>query len=196
MKRICTIVKDFIEQTIKKLIPAHFKITVIGEKNSGKTQLVKLLFQEKADYLGRINDANVYKYCEDNVKYFIYDVDTNHATKWDHYYKECDVLIYCVNSANEEKKWDSIKNELHSFIYRNMWPKKNILFLGTKNDEPSAVTCKELISSIDLYNIKNREISCISISSKNKSNICYVDKWIKEQSEKMLKQIRIKWVNY
>lgn len=60
--------------------------------------------------------------------------------------------------------------------------RKNLLILGSKNDLPSSMSCKDIILALDLMAIVDREVACYSISSKNLTNIDLVREWMVEQA--------------
>ncbi|RVE41948.1 hypothetical protein evm_013402 [Chilo suppressalis] len=80
--------------------------------------------------------------------------------------KKCDVLLYCVDLTWKDETWLKAKEELRSLLYRNIWMKKNLLILGTKNDLEDALECKDMILKLDLLSITDREIACYSVSAK------------------------------
>ncbi|EOB12374.1 ADP-ribosylation factor-like protein 8A [Nosema bombycis CQ1] len=77
--------------------------------------------------------------------------------------------------------WLKAKEELRSLLYRNIWMKKNLLILGTKNDIEDALECKDMILKLDLLSITDREIACYSVSAKEGTNIDIIKVWLMDQ---------------
>lgn len=53
-----------------------------------------------------------------------------------------------------------------------------LLVLGNKSDLPDKIGVDELIESMDLKEITNREVSCYGISAKEETNLDAVLQWL------------------
>lgn len=161
------------------------KIAFIGPKDAGKSSFVSPLFSNT--YLTNMNSSEIrcQKNKLNNIKMIIYDVPggSNFESKWDHYYKKVDVIIFFIDSTSTDEEYLHAKDALKSLLYRNMWLKKNLLILGTKNDLVEAKACRELILNLDLMSIVDREVACYSVSSKNVSNVDLVRDWLIDQAQ-------------
>lgn len=184
MGRFCTLIFSRIKKIYQKYFYKKLKIALLGHKDSGKSTLVYALFENK--YRENIGSAEVRvsKHILENTEITIYDIPGTEEmkSKWDHYFKKTDVIIYFVDSNTSKEVFECSKEMLHSLLYRNMWMKKNVLVLGTKNDLPNAMMCKDIILALDLFSIVDREVACYSISSKNLLNIDLVKDWIIDQA--------------
>ncbi|KAG0436744.1 ADP-ribosylation factor-like protein 8 [Dictyocoela muelleri] len=173
---------------LKKLYQTYFykklKIAFIGPKNSGKSTMIYSLFD--GNFCENVNsvEVRVSKHILGKVDITIYDIPGSEEmrSKWDHYFKKTDVIVFIVDSECTEEELHRAKEDLHSLLYRNMWMKKNVLVLGTKNDLSAARMCKDIILSLDLFSIVDREIACFSVSAKNMSNIDLIKEWIIDQA--------------
>ncbi|KCZ75298.1 hypothetical protein H311_03727, partial [Anncaliia algerae PRA109] len=52
-----------------------------------------------------------------------------------------------------------------------------------KNDMQQAKSCRDIILSLNLMDIVDREVSCYSVSAKTKVNLELVIRWLEEQTE-------------
>lgn len=183
MSGVCRRLKEKLVSIYKKLFVVRFKVAVLGLEGCGKSVVVQNIFEGGLRHVGRQKDAEVYECSEDNVDYVIYDVSGKRAsrTKWDYFYRKCDVLLYCVDTCGSKKRWEKAREELRSLVYRNVWTKKNMLVLGTKNDMEESRSCKEIILNLDLMGIRDREVSCFSISAKSNRNMECIKPWIVDQ---------------
>jgi GTPase SAR1 family protein len=155
-------------------------------EGSGKASFLNALF--KNEYIEETSRpyVSVQRYKIKGSVFLVYDIPNGKKTrsKWDHYFRKADALIFLINSHSTDEECDDAKNALMSLLYRNMWAKRPMLVIGTKNDLPDAVSCRELVLKLDLVSIIDREIACFSISSKNMDNIDLVYNWIMEQSQR------------
>ncbi|ELQ76202.1 GTP-binding ADP-ribosylation factor-like protein [Trachipleistophora hominis] len=181
---LCAGIKRRFRQLYEYFFVKNLKVAFIGLSDSGKSSFVSPLFEN--EFLQDMNspEVRIHEKKMDNIKVLIYDIpgDPSSISKWDHYYKKSDVIIFFLNSTADEETRKKSKNELHSLLYRNMWMRKNLLILGTKNDLPDSMSCKDIILALDLMTIGDREVACYSISNKNLVNIDLVREWIVEQA--------------
>ncbi|ELA46509.1 hypothetical protein VCUG_02001 [Vavraia culicis subsp. floridensis] len=181
---LCSGVKQRFKQLYEYFFTKKIRVAFIGLSDSGKSSFVSPLFENR--FLQDMNspEVRIQEKKMDNIKVLIYDIpgDSSSVSKWDHYYKKSDVIIFFLNSTADEETRTKSKNELHSLLYRNMWMRKNLLILGSKNDLPSSMSCKDIILALDLMAIVDREVACYSISSKNLTNIDLVREWMVEQA--------------
>merc|ERR1711915_88577 len=175
---LCGLIKFRIQQIHDYFFLKTLKIAFLGPKGSGKSSFVSPLFS--GEYLKNMNssEVRVQKNRISNIKLVIYDIPGELQAKWDHYYKKVDVIIFFVDSTPSDEEYEQAKGSLQSLLYRNMWLKKNLLILGTKNDLAKARPCRELILSLDLMGIVDREVACYSISSEQLTNIDLVQEWL------------------
>lgn len=70
------------------------------------------------------------------------------------------------------------REELHGLLQKPILEKIPLLVLGNKSDLPDAISVDELILSMNLEEITNREVSCYSISAKEETNLDAVLQWL------------------
>ncbi|CAO1620192.1 unnamed protein product [Parajaminaea phylloscopi] len=74
--------------------------------------------------------------------------------------------------------WYTAADELHTLVSRPELAGIPLLVLATKNDVKGAATVEEVIRVMRLDTLRNREVSCYSISSKTQSNIPRTLQWL------------------
>lgn len=183
-RKLCPEVRQWFKQAYEYFFTKNIKVAFMGLPDSGKSSFVSPLFVNK--FLPDMNSSEVriHKQKLENIKVMIYDIpgDPGSVSKWDHYYKKSDVIVFFLNSVASKETCEKSKNELKSLLYRNMWMKKNLLVLGSKNDLSNAMSCKDIIIMLDLMSIVDREVACYSVSGKNLINIDLVRDWLIEQA--------------
>ncbi|EPR80036.1 ADP-ribosylation factor family protein [Spraguea lophii 42_110] len=182
--KICSYLINRIKFIYQKIFVKRLKVGFIGLEESGKSTMVYALFENKYREDIGSSEVRVSKHIIDNVEITIYDIPGNQTSqsKWDHYFKKVDVLVFFQSLIDSPEKIERSREALHGLLYRNMWMKKSLLILGTKNDLPEAIGCKDLIIQLDLVSIVDREVACYSISSKNMVNVDLVRDWLIEQA--------------
>ncbi|KAA3673700.1 ADP-ribosylation factor-like protein 8 [Paragonimus westermani] len=89
---------------------------------------------------------------------------------WERYCRGSNAIIYMVDAADHEKL-DAARNELHTLLDKPQLLGIPVLVLGNKKDLPNALAEHELIASLNLGAITDREVCCYSISCKEQENI-------------------------
>ncbi|KAL0266038.1 UNVERIFIED_CONTAM: hypothetical protein PYX00_011755 [Menopon gallinae] len=138
----------------------RFNVLFIGTEQSGKTMLVSSVFEGKFESPPPQQKNKVKKYIARNVEFYVYDMPGGKEDlgKWDFFYKKCDVVVFVFDSCSSEQVCEEAKVVLLSLLYRNMWEKRNLLVLGSKNDIPNSMDCKDIILALGLVKIYDREI--------------------------------------
>lgn len=96
---------------------------------------------------------------------------------WERYCRGVNAIIFVLDSADADK-FDAAKTELHNLLQKPQLTNIPLLVLGNKNDLPNALTVEQVIDRMDLKSVRNREVSCYSISSKNQVNIDLTLQWL------------------
>ena len=91
-------------------------------------------------------------------------------------------IVYMVDAADHEKM-DAAKAELLQLLEKPQLAGIPVLVLGNKNDLPNALRETELIERLELNSIKDREISCYSISCKENENIDITLQWLIQRNK-------------
>lgn len=185
MEHLCGKLKNLFKFYYSKLFVVKFKVLVLGLSRTTKTSLVPVIFENAFTNTKLKKKIKTTEYKEDNVCFVVVDIPGSRAfrNKWDYYYRKSDVLLYCVDLTWDDDMWRKAKEELRSLLYRNIWMKKNLLVLGTKNDIEHALECKDMVLKLDLLSITDREIGCFSVSAKEGTNVDIIKPWLMEQFE-------------
>ncbi|KAM0687532.1 hypothetical protein COBT_001225, partial [Conglomerata obtusa] len=159
------------------------RILFIGLDKSGKTSIISAIFEDKFEKKKSTPRVAITKYDQDAYTFFCYDIpgSMDQRGKWDHYYKKCDLLIFVLDSTANEEQVKESKDELQGLLYRNTWLQRSLLVLCTKNDEENAMSCKDAIINLDLTALQTNDVSCFSVSAKNRTNINLIKDWLDEQ---------------
>ncbi|KCZ77097.1 hypothetical protein H311_01897, partial [Anncaliia algerae PRA109] len=187
MSRICKRFWKRIVNAYKQIFVRRLKVVLLGTESSGKSRLIKRIFEDSYDeeQEQRKHTNRILKYNLNGIEFTIYDVPggKENIPKWDFFYKKADAVIFTFDSTSDEKNSMEAENQLSALLYRNMWTKRNLLVLGTKNDMQQAKSCRDIILSLNLMDIVDREVSCYSVSAKTKVNLELVIRWLEEQTE-------------
>lgn len=186
MSRACRKFWKRINEVYRKFFVKTLKVVVLGNESSGKTCLIKTIFEKQfPEQDQRKRPDRLMKYKLNGVEYTFFDVPggRENLAKWDFFYKKADAVIYIFDSTSDETESDEAENQLSALLYRNMWTKRNLLVLGTKNDLPNAMSCKDIILNLNLMDIVDREVSCYSVSALKNVNLELVTQWLEEQAE-------------
>lgn len=177
-----------IYEVYKNVFLKKLNVLFIGMGKSGKSTLVKAIFEGKYDESPPPHKSKVQKYVFNGVEFSIYDIPggLESVNRWNYFYKKCDIVVFVFDSCSMAEESRCAKTELHNLLYRNMWEKKSLLVLGTKNDNSKAMDCKDIILTLDLARIYDREVACYSVSSKNLVNVNLVVPWLIDQLEQGL----------
>lgn len=183
-KRLCS----KIHEVYKNIFLKKLSILFIGIRSSGKSSIVKAIFEGKYDDTPPPHRSKVRRYVSRGIEFSIYDIPGGRESvnRWNYFYKKCDIVAFVFDSGSTPKECESAKSELHNLLYRNMWEKKSLLVLGTKNDKPKAMDCKDIILTLDLARIYDREVACYSVSAKNLVNVDLIIPWLVDQMEQGL----------
>jgi ADP-ribosylation factor-like protein 8 len=73
---------------------------------------------------------------------------------------------------------------LHALLEKPKLAGIPLLVLGNKSDLENKISVDELILSMNLEDIKEREVSCYSISAKQETNLDAVLQWLISKAKK------------
>jgi ADP-ribosylation factor-like protein 8 len=96
---------------------------------------------------------------------------------WERYCRGVDAIVFVLD-ASDQAKLSSAKTELYSLIEKPVLKGIPLLVLANKNDLQEAISVDEVIETLSLRSITDREVACYSISAKNSNNIDKVLEWL------------------
>ena len=158
----------------------ELELSILGLQNAGKSTLVGVLANNKfdEDTIPTIG-FNFRKLKKGKIEFKLWDLggQPRFRDSWEKYCRTADAIIYVVDSS-DIGNMDVAKIQLHQLLN---WPSLEgvpLLVLGNKNDLDSALNEQQLVNAMDLNSIKDRTVSCYSISCKNIVNIDTMLKWL------------------
>lgn len=162
----------------------EMEVTLVGLQNSGKTTLVTLITngQFSEDMIPTVG-FNMRKFTKGNVVMKLWDLggQQRFRSMWERYCRGVNAIVYVLDAA-DHAKIPSAKAELQSLLEKPQLNGIPVLVLGNKNDLADALTVDQIIEQLGLKEIKNREVSCYSISAKNNVNIEITLQWLIKHS--------------
>merc|ERR1712080_211958 len=184
MTNVCSLLLKRVYSIYKYAFSYKIKVAVIGLESTGKSTFVYSLLDRKFQENCNSNSVRECKHTINSTDIVIWDIpgSEKYCSRWDHYYNKSDAMIFAIDSTNVEQMKKS-REALHHLVFRNMWIKKPILVIATKNDLPESSKVKDIILDMDLTSIVDREIALFSISSKDMSNIDLAEEWLTDQAE-------------
>ncbi|CAD8214099.1 unnamed protein product [Paramecium pentaurelia] len=115
------------------------KIVIIGLEGSGKTAILQYLRNRKFTETQPTTGLNVETIQYKSRFYLIFDVGGKVRTLWSHYYENLDGLVFVVDSTNQEKQQeilkelkklsDDVKTKIVLLIYLNKSDLPNSQFM-------------------------------------------------------------------
>jgi ADP-ribosylation factor-like protein 8 len=172
-------------QSILEYIKSWFfskemELSLVGLQNAGKTSLVMALsggdFQE--EMIPTVG-FNMRKVTKQGVTIKMWDLggQPRFRSMWERYCRGVNVIVFVVDSADYDGI-DVAKQDLHELLGRASLQGIPLLVLGNKNDLDGSLSPQELISRLELRNLKDREVCLYSISCKSKNNIDTTLTWL------------------
>lgn len=158
----------------------EMELTLVGMQNSGKTTFVNVLAsgQFNEDMIPTVG-FNMRKVTKGNVTIKLWDIggQPRFRSMWERYCRGVSCIVYMVDAADHERLEGS-KQELHNLLSKPQLVGIPVLVLGNKKDLPNALDENQLIDKMELKLVTDRDISCYSISCKDKHNLDITMQWI------------------
>eukprot|EP00045_Choanoeca_perplexa_P010994 m.114299 g.114299 ORF g.114299 m.114299 type:complete len:185 (-) comp15473_c0_seq2:1540-2094(-) len=164
----------------------EMELTLVGLQNSGKTTFVDVIasgnFTE--DMIPTVG-FNMRKVTKGNVTIKLWDIggQPRFRTMWERYCRGVQAIIYMVDAA-DKSKLEAAKQELHALLEKPQLAGTPVLVLGNKCDLPGALEANDLVETLALKTIGDREVCCYAISCKNQINIEITLKWLMAHAKK------------
>jgi ADP-ribosylation factor-like protein 8 len=164
----------------------EMEVTLVGLQNSGKTTLVNVLtngdFSE--DMIPTVG-FNMRKITKGRVSLKIWDIggQPRFRSMWERYCRGVNAIVFVVDAADQQRL-ETAKNELHVLLEKPQLHGIPVLVLGNKNDLEGALTAEQLIEQMGLAGVTTQQVSCYSISAKNKVNLDITVNWLIQQSRR------------
>ncbi|PWN46741.1 P-loop containing nucleoside triphosphate hydrolase protein [Violaceomyces palustris] len=185
MSSFASIFNSLIAYLRSLLFSKHLEICVVGLQSAGKTSLVNLLSSGQfADEMVPTVGFNMRKVRSGNTTIKVWDIggQPRFRNMWERYCRGVSAIVFVVETPPSSDPWAIATEELHALIERPHLAGVPLLVLATKNDIKGAVGVDQVIRTMRLDTISNREVSCYSISSKNQVNIDVTLRWLVARS--------------
>ncbi|CCX32243.1 P-loop containing nucleoside triphosphate hydrolase protein [Pyronema domesticum] len=161
-------------------------ITMIGLQNAGKTSLLRVLAggEFTIDSIPTVG-FNMKKVQKGYVtlKYWDLGGQPRFRSMWERYCRGVNAIVFIVDSADLDSH-PTARDELHALLEKPKLAGIPLLVLGNKSDLENKISVDELILSMNLEDIKEREVSCYSISAKQETNLDAVLQWLISKAKK------------
>ena len=157
---------------------------MVGLQNSGKTTLVNVLttgeFTE--DMIPTVG-FNMRKVQKGRVNLKIWDIggQPRFRSMWERDCRGVNEIVFGLDAA-DQGRLETAKNELHVLLEKPQLSGIPVLVLGNKNDLEGALGAEELIEKLELGSVTTQEVSCYSISAKNRVNLDITLNWLIRQA--------------
>mmetsp|Transcript_15146 Transcript_15146/g.44664 ORF Transcript_15146/g.44664 Transcript_15146/m.44664 type:complete len:184 (-) Transcript_15146:602-1153(-) len=163
----------------------EMELSLIGLQNAGKSSLVNVLttgtFEQ--DMIPTVG-FNMKKITKGRVTIKMWDLggQPRFRSLWERYCRGVQAIVFVVDSADMDAM-EAARAELHSLLEKPSLRGTPLLLLGNKNDLPGALTSQQLITRLDLKDIKEREVCVYSISCKCTTNIDITLEWLTKHAK-------------
>lgn len=164
----------------------EMEVTLVGLQNSGKTTLVNVLTNgEFSEDMIPTVGFNMRKISKGRVTLKVWDIggQPRFRSMWERYCRGVNAIVYVVDAA-DAARLETAKNELHVLLEKPQLHGIPVLVLGNKNDLEGALTAEQLIEKMELGTVTTQQVSCYSISAKNKVNLDITVNWLLQQSSR------------
>jgi len=183
---VLSIFQRFLDWLRALFFKEEMELTLVGLQYSGKTTFVNVLASGNysEDLIPTVG-FNMRKVQKGNVSIKIWDIGGQPRFRgmWERYCRGVNVIVYMVDAADHDKL-EAATNELHQLMDKPQLQGIPVLVLGNKNDLPNALDADSLIDRLNLEAVQDRDLSCYSISCKNKNNLDVVLQWLTARAKK------------
>jgi len=158
------------------------ELTLVGLQNAGKSTLTNALCGDTDGTKDTIPTVgfNMRKTKKGNVDINFFDIGGQskyRSSMWSRYCRGAGAIIYVVDSADESHMEEAAR-ELKNLLENPALKGIPLLVVGNKNDLPGSLTSEEVAQHMRLDTVKDRIVSCYSISAKNAVNIDKTLEWL------------------
>lgn len=160
----------------------EMEITLVGLQGAGKTTLLSAISDGKLkaerDTIPTIG-LNTRKVTRGNVSIKLWDIggQPRFRAMWERYCRGVNAIVY-VCDAQDQANFDASKQCLHDLLSKAALANIPVLVLANKNDCPGSLNEKQIAQVLELGAIRDREVTCYSISAKNHVGIDVTLQWL------------------
>ena len=157
----------------------ELSIAIIGLPSAGKTTLVRAMSNEDTEQVVPTIGVLHTSIKVGGLTFNISDIagNKNAQVLWEDYCKGSNVIIYVIDSADQEAVTAS-EQQLDSLINDDNLNGIPILVIANKQDLPGALSGEDIISKLKLQDISDRKIRVFCTSAKLKTHVSDIIQWI------------------
>ncbi len=148
------------------------RILVLGLDNAGKTTILKALSEEDISTIMPTQGFNIKALTQDGFKLNVWDIGGQKAIRpyWKNYYENTDGLVYVVDSS-DEARLKECQEELKSLMEEETLSKVTLLVFANKQDLQLSLDAEEIMSTLQLMDIKDRTWNIQACSAVTKEGL-------------------------
>lgn len=160
----------------------EMEITLVGLQSAGKTTLLSAISDGKLaaekDTIPTIG-LNTKKVTKGSVTIKLWDIggQPRFRPMWERYCRGVNSIVYVVDAA-DPSTFETSKQCLADLLCKPALEKIPLLVLANKNDLPGAADEKAIAEVLGLNEVRDREVTCYSISAKRVVNIDATLQWL------------------
>lgn len=162
-----------------KLQSKQIQICLLGLEGSGKTTIVRHLFNEPADDVRPSNGFEIRPLQIQDITISVYDVGGSQQNRsfWRNYFETSDVLIWVIDSTNRDKIEESRK-ELETLLQSDRNQSTPLLIVASKQDCQEPLSLQEISSYLGCCNDPRRQWNAIHCGNNDFSQLEKGLRWI------------------
>ncbi|EED96017.1 adp-ribosylation factor like protein 3 [Thalassiosira pseudonana CCMP1335] len=133
------------------------RILVLGLDNSGKTTILKQLFDEDISQVTPTQGFNVKSMTQNNLKLNVWDIGGQKSIRpyWRNYFDHTDAIIYVIDSS-DKKRMTETGLELDQLLSEDKLEGVPLLVLANKQDLLNSLSAEEIGEGLNLLSIRDR----------------------------------------